>query len=326
VIPRLLALCLLLALAGCSVGRPTSTPTPPGPSATQPGTTPTSPPAAATSYPGWPPETTYELIPIPVSSELVVGPNRFLLNLVDQTNGSLVAEDRAVELRFYDLATDPAAPAVTADATYLPILPPSVALYRANVDFEQAGAWGLETITTEPDGSHRTGRMIFDVRREGTTPPLGAQAPAVNTPTAASAAEIAVISTDTEPDPDFYRVSVADALAASQPFLVIFATPAFCTSRTCGPALDLVKEVAPDFVDRVDFIHVEPYELKQDGGTAQLVLSDENLPIPVEAVEAFGLPTEPYIFVVDSAGRITAKLEGVASAEEIRAALEEVAP
>jgi hypothetical protein len=49
-------------------------------------------------------------------------------------------------------------------------------------------------------------------------------------------------------------------------------------------------------------------------------LSDQNLPVPVPATVEWGLPTEPYIFVVDSAGRVTAKFEGVASDDELRAA------
>lgn len=314
-LPRLLALCLLLTLAAGCTGSPGvggATPTP-------------NIAAGPTIYPGWPPQTTHELIPIPVSSELAVGPNRFLLNLIDQTNGSLVSADRPVELRFYDLANDPANPAATVAAEFLPIVDDR-ALYRAAVDFENAGDWGLEAVTTEADGSHRTGRMIFGVRPTTTTPAIGAQAPPVDTPTATTPAEIAVISTDPDPDPDFYRVSVADALNAGQPFLLIFATPAFCTSATCGPALDIVKSAAPDFKDRVDFIHVEPYELQQVDGKSQLVLSADNVPSTVEAVDAYGLRTEPYILVVDSDGKVTAKLEGVASAEEIRAALEAVAP
>ena len=38
--------------------------------------------------------------------------------------------------------------------------------------------------------------------------------------------------------PVFYQVSVHDALAAHKPFVLVFATPAFCTSRVCGPTLD----------------------------------------------------------------------------------------
>ena len=114
-------------------------------------------------------------------------------------------------------------------------------LYRAQVSFDSAGDWGLEVVTTEADGTSRSGRMVFSVQPTGTTPKVGDAAPASDTPTAQTAAEIAQISTDTNPDPDFYRQSVAQALAAHEPFVLVFATPAFCVSATCGPTLDLVK-------------------------------------------------------------------------------------
>lgn len=304
---RLLITLLALTVVGCgSMGAPSF------PAASMP----TSP-----SYPGWPPAATYELIPIPVSSELTVGPNRLLVNLIDSANEPLAAADRPVELRLYDLATDPAAPKVTTPATYLPILEGRPGLYRAQVDFTRAGDWGLEAIATEADGSKRIGRMVFSVRESGTTPAIGAPAPASDTPTAETPEAVAAVSTDDDPDADFYRQSVAGALEAHQPFLVIFATPAFCSSATCGPALDIVKAEAAYYKDRVTFIHVEPYELQVVDGHLQPVLSEQNLPIPVAATNEWGLPTEPYIFVVNSAGNVAAKFEGIASADELEAAL-----
>ena len=291
-----------------------STPTPPGASSSPP-----------TSYEGWPPSQRFELIPIPVSSELTVGPNRMLVNLIDGANEPLAAPDLAVRLRFYDLATDPGTPKSQADAVYTPIVEGRPGLYRANVTFEHAGDWGLEAIATEPGGDQRTGRMVFSVRESGTTPLIGAQAPASDTPTGSTAAEVAGISTDDDPDADFYRQSVADALAANQPFVLIFATPAFCRTATCAPALDVVKSVAAFHKDRVAFIHVEPYELHEIDGALQPVLSEQNLPIAVEAANEWGLPTEPYIFIVDGAGTVKAKFEGVAGAEELEAALAELA-
>jgi hypothetical protein len=279
--------------------------------------------AEPTRYAGWPPAETFELVPVPIASELAVGRNRFLLNLLDNRNEPLAAPDRPVRLRFFDLATDPTAPASEVATAYLPTTEDLPGLYRAEVEFSCWGEWGVEAVTTEADGSERTGRMIFPVRPVSSTPAVGEAAPPSETPTAASAAEIAAISTDTDPDPDFYTTSVDDAVAAGRPFLVIFSTPAFCRTRTCGPALDIVKSVAPDF-DDVAFIHVEPYELAMVEGQLQPALSEENQPVPVPAVTEWRLPTEPYIFVVDGDGRVAAKMEGVASAEEIRAALDGV--
>jgi hypothetical protein len=198
-------------------------------------------------------------------------------------------------------------------------------LYRTEATFDKAGDWGVEATATAANGAKRTGRFVFPVRDTGTTPRIGATAPASENPTATTAEQIAQISTDDDPDPDFYGETVAQALAAHQPFAVVFATPAFCTSQTCGPTLDLVKSSAADFKARMAFIHVEPYQLEFTDGSLRPVLSDQNLPISVSATEQWGLPSEPYVFVVDSSGRVTAKFEGIASAEELRAAFEAVA-
>lgn len=301
----------LAAMAGCSaVGAPTAQPT--------------APPAGG--YPGWPPGTSYELIPIPVSTELTVGPNRLLVNLIDSANEQLASADRPVELRLYDLASEASQPDQSVPATYMQTVEGKPGLYRAQVSFDRPGEWGLEAVATESSGEQRVGRMVFSVRESGSTPAIGVAAPASDTPTAESADAIAAISTDDSPDPDFYELSIAEAVAAGEPFVVVFATPAFCTSATCGPTLDVVKSAAADYKDRVSFLHVEPYELAMVDGHLQPELSEQNLPIPVPAVNEWGLPTEPYVFVVDGEGDVAAKFEGIAGPDELRAALDAVAP
>ena len=64
-----------------------------------------------------------------------------------------------------------------------------------------------------------------------------------------------------KPDPAFYQTSVADALAAHKPFILVFATPKFCTSQQCGPTLDQFKPIAAANPG-VTFINVEPYQLE----------------------------------------------------------------
>ena len=91
---------------------------------------------------------------------------------------------------------------------------------------------------------------------------VGQAAPASKTPTAADVGgDLAKISTDAKPDPAFYQTSVADALAAHKPFMLVFATPKFCTSQQCGPTLDQFKPIAAANPD-VTFINVEPYQLE----------------------------------------------------------------
>src|SRR4029077_1236199 len=90
---------------------------------------------------------------------------------------------------------------------------------------------------------------------------VGEQAPASDSPTLADVGgDIAKLSTDQHPDPAFYQTSVAAALAAHKPFVLIFATPKFCKTAQCGPTLDRFKPVAAANPDAT-FINVEPYQL-----------------------------------------------------------------
>ena len=110
-------------------------------------------------------------------------------------------------------------------------------MYIANVDLPEAGQWGAE-FTTEAPGSpaETTARRRS---RSTTTRPwvaVGEPAPASDSPTLDDVGgDIAQISTDQDPVAAFYETSVADALAAHEPFVLIFATPKFCATRPVRP-------------------------------------------------------------------------------------------
>ncbi|MGH9893208.1 MAG: TlpA family protein disulfide reductase, partial [bacterium] len=86
----------------------------------------------------------------------------------------------------------------------------------------------------------------------------------------------------------------------------------FCTSQACGPMLDQVEAIAREHPG-VNFLHVEIYE-NLDAETA------EDLQIS-EAVTAWGLPSEPWIFVMDNEGNVSSRFEGALRQGEIEEAL-----
>jgi hypothetical protein len=139
---------------------------------------------------------------------------------------------------------------------------------------------------------------------------VGSKAFPSRTPTIASTGgDFAALTTSNPPDKGLLRYSVADSLAAHAPFVVAFATPAFCTSRTCGPAVDVVDYVRRHLgAKQVRFIHVEIYK-------------DNQPPETNRWVREWKLPTEPWIFVVGMDGRIKARFEGAVSASELDAAV-----
>ncbi|MGH2406891.1 MAG: hypothetical protein ACRDF7_02270 [Candidatus Limnocylindrales bacterium] len=307
--PFALLVVLLIVVAGCA-----GSPAPTTPAAT----------ATTSGYPGWPagPDPQAQMVPLLISSELVPGPNRFLFSLADLHNALIAAPDLTTQLRFFDLAADPATPAAQATGTFIWTVPDTVGLYHAMVTFGRAGPWGVEIGASKSGLPDRTARVVFDVRATGSTPALGSKVPVADTPTATTSAGIAAISTDSQPDPDFYRQSVNGALAAHRPFVLIFATPLFCTSRACGPTLDTVKSVAEPYKAQMDFIHVEPYKLRQTETGLQPDLAADGSFQVVPAASAWNIPTEPWIFLVRADGTLLAKFEGAVGADELRLALD----
>ena len=68
------------------------------------------------------------------------------------------------------------------------------------------------------------------------------------------------ITTDFEPDADLYEMTIADALDTGMPLLLVFSTPAYCQTATCGPQLGVIKELKAEYADRMNFIHIEVYD------------------------------------------------------------------
>jgi hypothetical protein len=284
------------------------------------------PAASVIGYPGWPsgPDPDAEIVPIIVSSERVVGPNRFLFALSDMQNKPIASPDLSTTARFYDLVADPDTPVAEAPGTFIWTVPDELGLYHATVDFSRPGPWGVEITATAAGQPTRTARATFDVRAASTTPAVGAPAPASETPTATDPAGIAAISTDQAPDPAFYRTSVKAALDAGKPFVLVFSTPLFCSSRTCGPTLETVKAVVTSYGDAIDVIHVEPYKLQLIDGQPQPELDANGGFQVVPSALEWGIPVEPYIFVVGADGKVAAKFEGGIGADELASAIDEV--
>jgi hypothetical protein len=259
-----------------------------------------------------------QLQPIAGNSELIVGPNRFTIAFVDQSNERILEAGNSVHLAFYDPS---GALKDEQDATFVWAIPDVTGYWVANVTFDSAGTWSTRaTVTTS--GTVNTVNIGFPVAEQGIAPAVGDAAPATDNLTLSQNPNIKRLSTDPQPNMAFYEMTVTQAIDAHEPFVVIFATPLFCTSQFCGPLLNNVKAVAPDFIDRVNFIHIEPYNLDENG---HLATDADGQPVAAPPTEAWRLRTEPWLFVVGADGKITSRFEGTASAEELRAAIGQVA-
>jgi hypothetical protein len=164
---------------------------------------------------------------------------------------------------------------------------------------------GRYWLVVQPHGQKIKGVSVFDVRAKLPVPAVDAKAPASRTPTLGEA-PLSKLTTDDPPDRGLLRYSVAASLAAHKPFVVTFATPKYCTSRVCGPVVDVVQAVQRKLASSgVRFIHVEVY-------------TDND---PTKGynrwMRQWGLTTEPWTFLVGSDGRIKAEFEGSVSDGEL---------
>jgi hypothetical protein len=186
-------------------------------------------------------------------------------------------------------------------------------LYVVDLDLPRPGTyWVLAEPVDAPAPIQALGQL--EVKRKTAAPGVGDRALASRTPTLRSTGgNLRALSTATPPEPALYRSSVAEALAARAPFVVSFATPKYCESRTCGPVVDVLDAVRKRLArSGVRFIHVEIYEDNDPGkGTNRWV-------------DEWRLPTEPFTFVVDRRGVIRARFEGAFSASELAGAVERV--
>ena len=262
--------------------------------------------------------TSPSVFPVIVSQELIPGPNRFVFSFLDAASKPVGAPDRTASIQF----TGPGGEAVgPVTGTFIWAIENVNGVYVTRVDFPVAGRWAA-TFTTEAPGSTKEAiPFSFDVRADASVIEPGEKAPSVDTPTLADVGgDVSKISTDQSPVKAFYETSVADALAAKKPFVLVFATPKFCQSLTCGPTLEKVKTVAAAHPD-VTFINVEPYQLQLVDGQLQPVLDAQGYLQSVPATTAYGLLTEPFVFLVGSDGVVKASFELVFTPDEISEAL-----
>ena len=233
------------------------------------------------------------------------GPQRVLVGLIGSgPNDFLGGADQRAVLEFEAVNGDS-----RGEATGEWLSNPGVdlGLYSADFAFDEPGLWQVRIKGT----SENVSGALVEVAVDAVIPAPGEPAPASQTLTGTTAEELELISTDPVPDPDFYDLSVADALGTGRPSVIVFATPAFCRTAICGPTIEIAKGVAADH-DDIDFVHVEPFDVTlARAGTLQ----------PIDAMFEWGLATEPWVFVTDENGIVTAALEGIIGEAELEEAI-----
>jgi hypothetical protein len=247
-----------------------------------------------------------------VASELVVGKQQRVP--IGITDHNTPVSDATVHVRSFVLSGTTGTFKGASDAPFKGQGLQGAGTYVAHLDFDKAGDWGVEVTASRPSGAHMTARLPMNVLVLPVVPGVGQPAPMTHNPTAKDVADVETIDSGRPPD-DMHQVSIADAIQQHRPALVVFATPAFCTSNTCGPEVKAVQGLERAYRDRMDFIHVEIYrDYKPDPSKRQLA----------QAVVDWRLQTEPWVFLIDSKGVIQSRFEGATASDELKAAIDQL--
>jgi hypothetical protein len=248
-------------------------------------------------------------VTIVANVDIGVGESRIQVGVVGPDGDRLGGPDVPVSLEI--AATDGGEP-VAYDAEWVWLLEDVVGLYKTEAVFDTPGVW---TVSVAPESGTPLPATGFQVLDATFAPDVGDVAPVAPIDTLATK-PLDQLTTDPNPDEDFYRQTLEEAFNSGRSTVVVFSTPAFCRTASCGPALDIVKGVKAEHPD-VNFVHVEVYT---DLQSPDFRPSPEFL-APALGAEYWNLPTEPWVFVVDADGIVTARFEGTATTEDLRSSL-----
>ncbi len=254
-----------------------------------------------------------------INRDHAVGQNRIVFGIVDRETVPVPAEGSEVAAYFLVPNEDTRELKDSVSAKFVSWPTAEGGVFVAEVDLDTAGFYTLDVNFTSTDGRPVFAQASFTVYETPSTPAIGDPAPASMTHTAATADDISHISSSPDPDLDLYELSIHEALQQGKPLVVVFATPAFCVSATCGPQVGELSKVKDKLGDQANYIHVEVFE-----NPHLLEGTRPTIDRVVAAVNEWGLPTEPWTFIIDSQGLVYAKFEQFTPASEIEAKLLEI--
>ena len=260
--------------------------------------------------------------------------NRFLLGLVLDDGRQVAYGQVQVQLRSVEAGV-PASPAPAVFAEYLPLFgteagdpsgqPEAISPASAKgvyvihgVQFTTPGSFDV-AVEADVRGVGRVqGSTSFNVLSEPAVPAPGDPAPRTRNltvrDTGVPPAEIdSRAGTDgAVPDPELHRQTIAGAIAAERPALVLFSTPVFCVSRFCGPVTELIQAFAAGYSRQIEFIHVEVWKDFQTSEASEAA---------IEWLYRQGSLKEPWLFLIAPDGTIAERWDNVFAPEEIESAL-----
>ena len=266
-------------------------------------------------------QTPSEMVVSPAASVFDLGKNRYPFGVFNVDRSQV--DDAEVALYFAKTAQSPVQGPLPATVETLETKPAfrskgseapgeATSVYVVNdVKFDRSGPWLAIALINGEDGTESTRLPSPTVGQFPGVAQVGKKAPKVSTPTAASVGgDLSKIDTR-QPPSSMHEADLQDVLG-KKPVALLFATPALCQSRVCGPTVDAAEQVKAEVGDGVEFIHMEIYNENDPSKGLRPQLA------------AYGLQTEPWVFLIGKEGKIKQRMEGAFGVEELRAAVEDL--
>jgi hypothetical protein len=275
------------------------------------------------------------LLPLVISSDLALGHNRRFVVAVYDQEASKPITDADLHLTFVCFDSKEGTPVFEADPQAITLTKTyththedgtvetheagETGAYITYVDFDRAGTWGIDVTGKTADGQDiGPARLTFSVGIKAAGLSISDPAPQSKQTILSDVADIREIDSSESPIPEQHNMTIADAVTSGKPTVIAFATPAFCQSQVCGPVKEIFDDLYNAYKDRANFVHNEPYDVKKmrEGSCSSLGAC------LAPTVNEWKLQNEPWVFIVGADGKIAAMFDGIASYDEMEAALE----
>jgi hypothetical protein len=256
------------------------------------------------------------LTTILATTDLRVGRNRFAFILTDRT-GLVRLPVVTTETYYYPsgYGEPREGPVGSGLASFEEFPLATRGVFVTEHEFDRAGEWGAEVSFPLPDGSVARTELPFTVDPRRRTPSVGERPPASVNRTLSDVGSIRELTTGSRPDPGLYQITIAEALDNGRPSVVVFASPAFCTTAVCGAQVEVVSELREQYDGRVDFIHIDlfanPHEIEGD--------LSRGMRNPV--LDEWRIPTDEWTFVTGADGSVVGRYEGFSPRHELDRAI-----
>jgi hypothetical protein len=243
-----------------------------------------------------------DLTVAPQNSTLLVGVNRISIALLDQRQQPVNNARVTLEIDSNGAAVA-SRPLQWIGPTYS-----NKPVYNGTAKFAQSGRYTLVAHATMPDGSTRSGRTDVSVTTHSPELPVSFRPPAVSQRIAGDPnTKLSDVDSGVPPD-DWHTTTIAQGLAQHKPMLLYFGEPGFCMTEVCGPVVGIIKQLCTSYCDKLTFEHIEVRVPPGAQGPFN------------PAYVAFGLSSEPWIYLVNADGVVADRFEGPVTLDELRSA------